>query len=142
MPLCWIQVAMPICGWYIFPGVIFPPYPHALPVAAAAGPNVGAAPSKADALVPAVIKFANGEPVTQQALEDITITTVHASSSDDSGVDACDVVVPVIANHCDISKGAELIAQLAEQDGDPEAERAEVHREHLRASWREHLRAS
>ena len=110
VPLSWIQVAMPICGWYIFPGVIFPPYPHALPVAAAAGPNVGAAPSKADALVPAVIKFANGEPVTQQALEDITITTVHASSADDSDVDACDVVVPVIANHCDISKGTELIA--------------------------------
>jgi hypothetical protein len=67
VPLCWIQVAMPICGWYIFPGVSFPPYPHALPVAAAAGPNVGAAPSEADALVPAVIKFVNGGPATQQA---------------------------------------------------------------------------
>jgi hypothetical protein len=51
----------------LFPGVSFPSYPHALPVAVAAGPEVGKAPSKAEVLVPAIIDFVDGKPVTQQA---------------------------------------------------------------------------
>jgi hypothetical protein len=51
----------------LFPGISFPSYPHALPVAVAAGLAAGKAPSKADVLVPAVIDFVDGRPVTQQA---------------------------------------------------------------------------
>jgi hypothetical protein len=51
----------------LFPGISFPSYPHALPAAVAAGPAAGKAASKADVLVPKVIDFVDGKPVTQQA---------------------------------------------------------------------------
>ena len=53
-------------------------------------------------------------------LEDITINTVHTSSADERDVDAYAVVVPVITNHCDISKGTELIVHWPGRTATPQ----------------------
>jgi hypothetical protein len=50
-----------------FPDHSFPSYPYALPLAPAMGPKAGKAATKADVLVPAVITFVDGKPITQQA---------------------------------------------------------------------------
>ncbi len=47
---------------------------------------------------------------TNCGLESITINTVHTNTADEKAVDVFEVVVPVIVNHHDISKGTELIA--------------------------------
>jgi hypothetical protein len=57
-------------------------------------------------------------------LEDITINTVHTSSAYEGDVDAYDVVVPVIANHCDISKGTELVVHWPSRTATPKRKEA------------------
>jgi hypothetical protein len=66
----------------LFPGASFPSYPHALPAAVAAGPTAGNAVSKADVLVPLVIDFVDGKPVTQQAsvVEGVRLERFHWSA--------------------------------------------------------------
>jgi hypothetical protein len=57
-----------------------------------------------------VIKKSGAAEGTNCGFESITINTVHTSTVDEADVDVYEVVVPMIANHCDISKGTELIA--------------------------------
>ncbi len=47
---------------------------------------------------------------TNCGLEKITVNTVHTCTAVADSVVVYDVVVPMMANHCDISKGTELIA--------------------------------
>ena len=47
---------------------------------------------------------------TNCGLEKITVNTVHTCTAVADSVDVYEVVVPMMANHCDISKGTELIA--------------------------------